>query len=236
MAGDINRVTLVGRLTRDPELRHIPSGTAVLELGLAVNGRQQDEAGNWVDKPNFFDVKVYGRQAETLAQHLQKGRRIGIDGRLDWRSWEAQDGTKRSKVDVVAQNVQFLDSRSDGEAAAGAAAGTSRATSLRPRATSRRPRPTTTSRSRRPRMAAKTQPRKRAADRDAGGRRKSCHFCKDKIAEVDFKNANQLRRYISEKGKIRNRRMTGACRRHQRQVAVAVKRAREMALLPYAQG
>ena len=119
MAGDINRVTLVGRLTRDPELRHIPSGTAVLELGLAVNGRQQDEAGNWVDKPNFFDVKVYGRQAETLAQHLQKGRRIGVDGRLDWRSWEAQDGTKRSKVDVVAQNVQFLDSRGDGEGGGG---------------------------------------------------------------------------------------------------------------------
>ena len=84
-------------------------------------------------------------------------------------------------------------------------------------------------------MAAKTHPRKRAADRPAGGRRKSCHFCKDKIAEVDFKNANQLRRYISEKGKIRNRRMTGACRRHQRQVAAAVKRAREMALLPYVQ-
>jgi single-strand DNA-binding protein len=119
MAGDINRVTLVGRLTRDPELRHIPSGTAVLELGLAVNGRQQDEAGNWVDKPNFFDVKVYGRQAETLAQHLQKGRRIGVDGRLDWRSWEAQDGTKRSKVDVVAQNVQFLDSRGEGDGGSG---------------------------------------------------------------------------------------------------------------------
>jgi single-strand DNA-binding protein len=119
MAGDINRVTLVGRLTRDPELRHIPSGTAVLELGLAVNGRQQDDAGNWVDKPNFFDVKVYGRQAETLAQHLQKGRRIGVDGRLDWRSWEAQDGTKRSKVDVVAQNVQFLDSRGDGDGGSG---------------------------------------------------------------------------------------------------------------------
>jgi single-strand DNA-binding protein len=91
----------------------------VLELGLAVNGRQQDDAGNWVDKPNFFDVKVYGRQAETLAQHLQKGRRIGVDGRLDWRSWEAQDGTKRSKVDVVAQNVQFLDSRGDGESGGG---------------------------------------------------------------------------------------------------------------------
>ncbi len=115
MAGDINRVTLVGRLTRDPELRHLPSGSPVLELGLAVNGRQQDSGGNWVDKPNFFDVKVYGNQAEFLSQYLQKGRRVGIDGRLDWRSWEAQDGSKRSKVDVVAQTVQFLDSRSDGE-------------------------------------------------------------------------------------------------------------------------
>ena len=104
MAGDINRVTLVGRLTRDPELRHLPSGTPVLEMGVAVNGRMQDDAGNWVDKPNFFDVKVYGNQAEMLSQHLAKGRRIGIDGRLDWRSWEAQDGTKRSRVDVVARD------------------------------------------------------------------------------------------------------------------------------------
>ena len=114
--GDINRVTLVGRLTRDPELRHLPSGTPVLEMGVAVNGRMQDDGGNWVDKPNFFDVKVYGNQAEMLSQHLTKGRRIGIDGRLDWRSWEAQDGSKRSKVDIVAQSVQFLDSRSEGEA------------------------------------------------------------------------------------------------------------------------
>ena len=82
-------------------------------------------------------------------------------------------------------------------------------------------------------MAAKTQPRKRPADRATGGRRKSCHFCKDKIAEVDYKNVNQLRRYISEKGKIRSRRITGACRRHQNQIARAVKRARELALLPY---
>ena len=118
MAGDINRVTLVGRLTRDPELRHLPSGTPVLEMGVAVNGRQQDEGGNWVDKPNFFDVKVFGNQAEMLSQHLSKGRRIGIDGRLDWRSWEAQDGSKLSKVDVVAQTVQFLDSRQDGEQSA----------------------------------------------------------------------------------------------------------------------
>ena len=115
MAGDINRVVLVGRLTRDPELRHLPSGSPVLQLGIAVNGRQQDQSGNWVDKPNFFDVKVFGNQAEMLSQHLAKGRRVGIDGRLDWSSWEAQDGTKRSKVEVVAFQVQFLDSRSDGE-------------------------------------------------------------------------------------------------------------------------
>lgn len=114
MAGDINRVTLVGRLTRDPELRHLPSGSPVLQLGLAVNGRQKDEMGNWVDKPNFFDVKVFGNQAEMLSQHLTKGRRVGIDGRLDWSSWEAQDGSKRSKVEVVAFQVQFLDSRGEG--------------------------------------------------------------------------------------------------------------------------
>jgi single-strand DNA-binding protein len=114
MAGDINRVTLVGRLTRDPELRHLPSGSPVLQLGLAVNGRQKDDAGNWVDKPNFFDVKVFGNQAEMLSQHLAKGRRVGIDGRLDWSSWEAQDGSKRSKVEIVAFTVQFLDSRGEG--------------------------------------------------------------------------------------------------------------------------
>jgi single-strand DNA-binding protein len=119
MAGDINSVTLVGRLTRDPELRHLPSGQPVLQIGLAVNGRQRDEGGNWVDKPNFFDVKVFGNQAESLATHLQKGRRIGIDGRLDWSSWEAQDGSKRSKVEIIAHQVQYLDSRGDGEGSGG---------------------------------------------------------------------------------------------------------------------
>lgn len=116
---DINRVTLVGRLTRDPELRALPSGTSVLNLGLAVNGRQKDQTGNWIDKPNFFDVKVFGAQADMLANHLAKGRRIGVDGRLDWSSWEAQDGGKRSKVEVVAQSVQFLDSRGDEGGGAG---------------------------------------------------------------------------------------------------------------------
>ncbi|MFN0156299.1 MAG: 30S ribosomal protein S18 [Gaiella sp.] len=82
----------------------------------------------------------------------------------------------------------------------------------------------------------KPAPRKRPGPGAPGGKRKSCHFCRDKVVEVDYKNVNQLRRYVSEKGKIRSRRITGACRRHQRQVAVAVKRAREVALLPYVSG
>jgi small subunit ribosomal protein S18 len=80
------------------------------------------------------------------------------------------------------------------------------------------------------------QGRKRGPGSGAPAKKKSCHFCKDKVEEIDYKNANQLRRYVSEKGKIRSRRITGACRRHQRQVAVAIKRAREMALLPYVAG
>jgi small subunit ribosomal protein S18 len=79
----------------------------------------------------------------------------------------------------------------------------------------------------------KPAPRRRSGPPTAPGRRKSCHFCRDKVDEVDYKNIPQLRRYLSEKGKIRSRRITGACRRHQLQVAAAVKRAREMALLPY---
>ena len=80
----------------------------------------------------------------------------------------------------------------------------------------------------------KERTRKRPGATTAPARRRSCFFCKDKVDEVDYKNYNQLRRYVSEKGKIRSRRVTGACRRHQNQVSVAVKRAREMALLPYA--
>jgi small subunit ribosomal protein S18 len=85
-------------------------------------------------------------------------------------------------------------------------------------------------------QAKEQRQRKRPGASTAPGRPQSCYICKDKVDEVDYKNINQLRRYISEKGKIRSRRISGACRRHQRQVAVAVKRAREMALLPYVSG
>src|SRR5665811_457255 len=118
----INRVVLVGNLTRDPELRTTPNGKSVCTLGLAVNEKYKNDAGEWIEKPNFFDIVVWGGQGESCAQYLSKGRQVAIDGRLSFRSWEAQDGSKRSKVEVVANTVQFLGSRQDAGASAGAPA------------------------------------------------------------------------------------------------------------------
>jgi single-strand DNA-binding protein len=114
MPADLNRVTLVGRLTRDPELRHTAGGQSVCSIRLAVSSRGRDESGNWSDRANYFDVTVFGRTAETASNYLSKGRRIGVDGRLSWREWEAQDGGKRQSVEVVANDIFFLDSRGDG--------------------------------------------------------------------------------------------------------------------------
>ena len=109
----INSVVVVGNLTRDPELRHTPSGMAVCSLRVAVNTRRKDAAtGEWGEKPNYFDVTVWGNQAESCAQYLSKGRPVAIDGRLEWREWDATDGSgKRQAVEIVAENVQFLGSR-----------------------------------------------------------------------------------------------------------------------------
>jgi single-strand DNA-binding protein len=123
MPANINRVVLVGNLTRDPELRHTPSGTAVCSLRLAVNSRRKDEAGQWVDKPNYFSVTVWGQQGENCAQYLSKGRPVDGDGRLDWREWESEGG-KREAIEVVAETVQFLGSKGDGEGGGGGAGGT----------------------------------------------------------------------------------------------------------------
>src|SRR5262245_66652814 len=110
---NINRVVLVGNMTKDPELRQTGGGTSVCKLRIAVNTRRKDETGQWVDKPNYFDVTVWGNQAESCAQHLSKGRPVGIDGRLEWREWEAQDGSKRQAVEVIADTVQFLGGRGE---------------------------------------------------------------------------------------------------------------------------
>ena len=116
----INRVVLVGNLTRDPELRQTPNGKSVCTLGLAVNDRYKNEAGEWVERPNYFDIVVWGAQAESCSRYLSKGRPVAVDGRLSYRSWEAQDGSKRSKIEVIANTVQFLGSGSGAREGAGA--------------------------------------------------------------------------------------------------------------------
>lgn len=112
MAGSINTVVLVGNLTRDPELKALPSGTSVCSLRIAVNDRVKDPTtGEWTDKPNYINVDVFGPQGERCAQWLAKGRQVAVEGRLRWREWETQDGQKREAVSVVADNVQFIGPR-----------------------------------------------------------------------------------------------------------------------------
>ena len=109
-SANINRVIVTGNLTRDPELRNLQSGTSVCKLRVAVNTRRKGASGEWEDKPNYFDVTVWGAQGENCATYLQKGRPVAIDGRLEWREWEGEGG-KRQAVEIVADTVQFLGSR-----------------------------------------------------------------------------------------------------------------------------
>ena len=106
---NVNRVVLTGKLTQDPELRYTQDGTVVCRLRVASNARRKDGAsGQWVDKPNYFDVTVFGAQVENTARYLSTGRPVAIDGRLDWREWNAQDGTTHQAVQIIADTVQFL--------------------------------------------------------------------------------------------------------------------------------
>lgn len=110
-ASNVNVVVITGNLTKDPELRSLPSGTSVCKLRVAVNSRRK-EGDEWVDKPNYFDVTVWGAQGENCANYLSKGRPVAVEGRLDWREWEAKEGGgKRQSVEIIANSVQFLGSR-----------------------------------------------------------------------------------------------------------------------------
>jgi single-strand DNA-binding protein len=113
-ATNINRVVLTGNLTRDPELRSTPSGMSVCSLRIASNTRRKDNTtGEWTDKPNYFSVTVWGAQGENCSRFLSKGRPVCIDGRLEWREWQGQDGAKRESVEIIADAVQFLGGRDD---------------------------------------------------------------------------------------------------------------------------
>jgi len=113
MASDINKVILVGRLTRDAELSYTQGGLALLKFSIAVN-RNRKQGDQWVEEASFFDVTVFGRQGEAIANYMTKGKQVGIEGQLRQDRWEAQDGTRRSKVAIDANNVQLLGSRGGG--------------------------------------------------------------------------------------------------------------------------
>lgn len=105
----INRVCISGNLTRDPELRQTAGGSQVLGVGVAVNDRRKNQqTGQWEDVPNFVDCVVFGNRAEALAAILHKGDKVAIDGRLRYSSWEAKDGTRRSKLEVIAEEVELM--------------------------------------------------------------------------------------------------------------------------------
>ena len=118
-ATNINRVVLTGNLTRDPELRSLPSGMSVCNLRIASNTRRKGAWGEWEDMPNYFSVTVWGAQGENCARFLSKGRPVALDGRLEWREWQGQDGAKRESVEIVADSVQFLGSRDDPQGGGG---------------------------------------------------------------------------------------------------------------------
>ncbi|MDR2471466.1 MAG: single-stranded DNA-binding protein [Treponema sp.] len=103
---DLNHVVLIGRLTRDAELKYTAGGQAVCKFSIAVN-RRKKSGDQWVDEPNFFDIVVWGRQGESINQYLVKGKLVGVDGELRQDRWE-QDGQNRSRVEIVAANVQLL--------------------------------------------------------------------------------------------------------------------------------
>jgi single-strand DNA-binding protein len=123
MAASYNRVILVGNLTRDPELRYTPSGTAVTEIGLAVNDRRKNASGEWVDETTFVDVTLWARQAEVANEYLNKGSSVLIEGRLKLDTWESNEGQKRSKLRVVGERMQMLGGRGEGGGGGGGGGG-----------------------------------------------------------------------------------------------------------------
>ncbi|MCE9545824.1 MAG: single-stranded DNA-binding protein [Planctomycetia bacterium] len=113
-----NRVILIGNVTRDPELRYIGSGTAVTDLGLAVNDRRKTPSGEWIEEVSFIDVTLWGRTAEVASEHLTKGSPVFIEGRLKQERWE-KDGQKHSKVKVVCDRMQLIGGRDGGREGGG---------------------------------------------------------------------------------------------------------------------
>ena len=174
----LNKIIIMGRLTRDPELRRTGSGTAVTSFSLAVDRDFKSQSGE--KETDFIDVVAWRSTAEFVSKYFTKGRMAVVEGRLQIRDWTDKDGGKRRSAEIVADNVYFGDSKRDGAG-------------------------------------------------DFGGAPASY----DIVYAVKRFDAAKLRRFVSERSKILPRRTTGTCAMHQRQLTEAIKRARQIALLPY---
>ena len=238
MATD-NTVTLVGNVTRDPELRFTASGQAVATFGLAVNRRWQNRQTNeWEEEVSFFDVICWRAAGRERGESLTKGTRVIVTGRLEQRSWETQDGEKRSKVEIVADEIGpslrwataqvTKNERRDGRTAAApvaVAAAAARAAPYRRTRVLRRRRGAV--------LMAKQPQRGKNKDNARRAKKKISILTQEQVDYVDYKDVNLLRRFMSDRAKIRARRVTGNDSQQQREIAAAIKNAREMALLPY---
>ena len=141
MARSLNQVTLMGNLTRDPELRQTPTGQNVTSFSLALNRSYKDSSGEWQEATDYIDIVCWGPLAERVAQYLSKGRRCLVQGRLQSRSWE-QDGQKRNKVEVLANDVTFLDGRGGDSNEAGSTSSTEPVSNNATKSSDDKPKPT----------------------------------------------------------------------------------------------
>jgi len=114
--GTINKVLIIGRLGKDPDMRYAPSGTAIASFSVATNHSVKDAEGSWNEQTEWHNVKTFGRQAEFVGEYLKKGRQVFVEGRLQTSSWEDQSGQKKYRTEIIASNVQFIGSKSESEA------------------------------------------------------------------------------------------------------------------------
>ncbi|HLC69701.1 MAG TPA: single-stranded DNA-binding protein [Patescibacteria group bacterium] len=129
---DLNRATILGRLTRDPELRSLPTGKSVAVLGIATNRQWTDQNGQKQKQVEYHHVVLWSKLAEIAGQYLKKGARVYIEGRLQTREWAAQDGAKKNRTEIVGENLIMLDSARGGESSSGGAVATGQAPSAAP--------------------------------------------------------------------------------------------------------
>ena len=219
----VNRIVLVGRLTRDPELRRTTTDVAVASFTLAVDDRVKDANGQ--KTTSFIGVTVWNNQADNVAKFCRKGNLVAVDGRIRQRSFERRDGTKGSVIEVVADSVQFLEPKGDkiipNEEFIPDEVPEDNGQNLDSIDVTDDDLP--------------FQKGNIMGYKKIRPHKKVCYFTKNKVKYIDYKDVELLKKFITPTGKIASRHSTGTSAKYQRELAKAIKNARYMALLPYVQ-